>query len=38
MGEEGSKLISQCTVEEKITDDEGDASSKKKLKDLLETH
>ena len=31
MGEEGSKLISQWTVEGKITDDDGEATSKKKL-------
>ena len=32
MGEEGSKLISQETTEGKITDDEEDVTSKKKLK------
>ena len=37
MGEEGSKLISQWTAEGKITDDEEEVTSKKKLKDLLAT-
>ena len=32
MGEEGSKLISHWTAEEKITDKDKDATSKKKLK------
>ena len=32
MGEEGSKLISQWTAEGKITDDEEEVISKKKLK------
>ena len=31
MGEEGSKLISQWTAEGKITDDDTEATSKKKL-------
>ena len=31
-GEEGSKLISQWTAEEKITDDDNEATSKKKLR------
>ena len=32
MGEEGSKLISQWTAEGKITDDDTEATSKKKLR------
>ena len=32
MGEEGLKLISQCTAEGKITDDDTEATSKKKLR------
>ena len=32
MGEEGSKLLSQWTVEGKITDDDEEVTSKKKLK------
>ena len=32
MGEEGSKLISQWTADGKITDDDEEATSKKKLR------
>ena len=32
MGKEGSKLISQWTAEEKITDDDEEVTSKKKLR------
>ena len=32
MGEEGSKLISQWTAEDKITDNNTEATSKKKLR------
>ena len=37
MAEEGSKPISQWTAEGKITDDDEERTSKKKLKDLLAT-